>query len=123
MRIKLLTAILATHNITPDKIGTVIEMEDEGRANELIALGYAEKTSAALTPHEETAGGAHAIANAQRLADGRNQEAALAAGKAAKAQEEAEKANAEVAKAADPKAGAPENKDAGAKATTSTKVK
>lgn len=123
-RLKLLSALLATHNIIPDKAGTVVDYEDDARANELIGMGYAEKTDADLTPVEQTAGGAHAAANAERLATARNQEAAAADAKAAAARAEAEKANEALANAtsADPKVGAPENKDAAAKATTSTKA-
>jgi len=128
-RLKLLSALLATHNIIPDKAGTVVDYEDDARANELIGMGYAEATSEELTPVEQTAGGAHAATNAARLVTARNQEAAAAEGKAAAARAEADKANEALeatssknATVADPKAGAPENKDASTKATTSTKT-
>lgn len=113
MRIKALTSLLLTHNITADPAGTVVEMEDDGRANELIALGYAEKTSEKVTPYADTAGGKHATANAERVAAAKRTDAGLAAAKSAKADTELEEAEAAVenaGKAPDPKKGAPENK-------------
>jgi hypothetical protein len=96
MRVKLLTSILATHNIVADKVGTVLEVED-GRAGELIAMGYVEETSDAETKPEDTAFGIMQKQHNDRLlADkkGKAIQAAAAAKETAADLEEAEKADA-----------------------------